>query len=185
MPNRGYPHSVLTSERYDKKQRFSSIITCIGCLLILLISACGDDIDDDNNNTDDDDYNNDYDDPDHFIIEQPVFEKMLAEAVGKVPGEEITPDELATLTHLTFPPPRDLGPSFGRQSIELLAHCINLKELDLYGYGIVDFSPLAGLTRLERLYHWLNCCATKTKSRVLTTPSPLGSGADLPNPLAT
>ena len=83
-----------------KKQRFSSIITCIGCLLILLIVACGDD--DDNNSTDDDDYNNDYDDPDHFIIEQPVFEKMLAEAVGKVPGEEITPAQLATLTHLRF-----------------------------------------------------------------------------------
>ena len=127
-----------------KKQRFSSIITCIGCLLILLIVACGDD-------ADDDDYNNDYDDPDHPIIEYPVFERTLAEAVGKVPGEEITPDELATLTHLTFPPPRALGLFFGRQSIKLLAHCINLKELDLYGYGIVDFSPLAGLTRLERL----------------------------------
>jgi Leucine-rich repeat (LRR) protein len=126
-----------------KKQRFSSIITCIGCLLILLIVACGDD-------ADDDDYNNDYDDPDHPII-YPVFERTLAEALGKTPGEEITPDELATLTHLTFPPPRALGPFFGRQSIKLLAHCINLKELDLYGYVIADFSPLAGLTRLERL----------------------------------
>ena len=104
---------------------------------------------------------------------------------GKAPGEEITTDELATLTHLTFPPPRYLGPLLGWQSIELLTHCVNLKELDLSGHGIVDFGPLAGLTCLERLYHWLNCCATKTKSRMLTAPSPLGSGVDLPNPLAT
>ena len=33
--------------------------------------------------------------------------------------------------------------------------------------------------------YWLNCWATKTKSRVLTTPSPLGSGAAVPSPLAT
>ena len=128
-----------------KKQRFSSIITVIGCLLILLISACGHD------DANDADYNNDYEDPDHPVIEYTVFERTLAEAVGKVPGEEITPAELATLIHLTFPRPRDPGPSFGRQSIELLAHCINLKELNLYAHGIVDFSPLAGLTRLERL----------------------------------
>ena len=157
-----------------KKQRFSSIITVIGCLLILLISACGDDIDDDNNNTDDE-----------IVYYAPTLEMALANALGKAPGEEITTDELATLTHLTFPPPRYLGPLLGWQSIELLTHCVNLKELDLSGHGIVDFGPLAGLTRLERFYHWLNCCATKTKSRVLTTPSPLGSGADLPNPLAT
>ena len=40
-----------------KKQQFSSIIVGIGCLLILLISACGDDIDDDNNSADNDGYN--------------------------------------------------------------------------------------------------------------------------------
>ena len=44
-----------------KKRRLSLIITCIGCLLILLIAACGDAPDDDSddnntdNNTDDDD----------------------------------------------------------------------------------------------------------------------------------
>ena len=122
-----------------KKQLFSSIMMYIGCLLILLMSACGNDADD---------YN---DDPDPPIIEYTVFDRTLAEAVGKVPGEKITPAELATLTHLTFPRPRDPGPSFGWQSIELLAHCINLKELNLYAHGIVNFSPLAGLTRLERL----------------------------------
>ena len=31
----------------------------------------------------------------------------------------------------------------------------------------------------------LNCWATKTRSRMFTVPSPLGSGVDLPNPLAT
>ena len=125
-----------------KKQRLSCILTYIGCLLILLMAACGNDADDNNN---------DYDDPDPPIIEYTVFDRTLAEAVGKVPGEKITPAELATLTHLTFPRPRDPGPSFEWQSIELLAHCINLKELNLYAHGIVDFSPLAGLTRLERL----------------------------------
>ncbi len=123
-----------------KKQRRVSIMTGIGCLLVLLIIACSDDVDDDN-----------YDDPDPPIIEYTVFEKALAEAVGKVPGEEITPDELATLTHLRFPPPHFSNLFFGEQSIELLAYCINLKELDLYGHQIVDFSPLAGLTHLERL----------------------------------
>ncbi len=125
-----------------KKQLFSSIMMYIGCLLILLISACGNDADD---------YNDDYDDPDPPIIEYTVFDRTLAEAVGKVPGEEITPDELATLTHLRFPPPHSSNLFCGEQSIELLAYCINLKELDLYGRQIADFSPLAGLTHLERL----------------------------------
>ncbi|RKU36209.1 hypothetical protein C6496_14105 [Candidatus Poribacteria bacterium] len=126
-----------------KKQLFSSIMMYIGCLLILLMSACGNDADD-------------YDDPDPPIIEYTVFDRTLAEAVGKVSGETITPTELATVTHLTFPRPRDPGPSFEGQDIELLAHCINLKELNLYAHGIVDFSPLAGLTRLE----WLNLSFT-------------------------
>ncbi len=81
-----------------KKQLFSSIMMCIGCLLILLMAACGNDADDNNN---------DYDDPDPPIIEYAVFDRTLAEAVGKVPGEKITPAELATVTHLRFPPPRD------------------------------------------------------------------------------
>ena len=123
-----------------KKQRLSCILTCIGCLLILLIVACGDDADDDN-----------YDDPDH--PEYTVFERTLVEAVGKVPGEKITPAELATVTHLRFPPPRDRWSSsgMGGTSIKLLAHCINLRVLDLYGHEIYNFRPLAGLTRLERL----------------------------------
>ena len=125
-----------------KKQRRVSIMMYIGCLLVLLIIACGDDVDDNN-----------YDDPDPPIIEYTLFDRTLAEAVGKMPGEEITPDELATVTHLRFPPPRDRWSSdgMGGTSIKLLAHCINLRVLDLYGHEIYNFRPLAGLTRLERL----------------------------------
>ena len=127
-----------------KKQRLSCILTYIGCPLILLMAACGNDADDNNN---------DYDDPDPPIIEYTVFDRTLAEAVGKVPGEEITPAELATVTHLRFPPPRDrwFSGGMGGTSIKLLAHCINLRVLDLYGHEIYNFRPLAGLTRLERL----------------------------------
>ena len=42
-----------------------------------------------------------------------------------------------------------------------------------------------GLKRQGQYTYWLNCCATKTKSRILTTPSPLGSGADFPRLLVT
>ena len=132
-----------------KKQRRVSILTCIGCLLILLISACGDvpDDDSDDNNTDDDEYG-------HPITGYTHLEETLAKALGKTPGEEITPDELATLTHLTLPPPRhpgSLARFVGWPNMDLLAHCINLKELDLSHNGIADFSWLVGLTRLERL----------------------------------
>ena len=136
-----------------KKQRLSCILTCIGCLLILLISACVDapnrDIDD---NTDNDDYN--YDDGGHAgpPTGNIIFERTLAKAVGKAPGEEITPAELATLTHLTFPPPHHSWvPGAEWTEIALLAYCINLKELDLYGHQIRDLRPLAGLTHLTKL----------------------------------
>ena len=132
-----------------KKQRLSLILTVIGCLLILLISACG------NDDADDDDYNNDYDDSEHPVTGYTHIEWALAKALGKVPGEEITPDELATLTRLTVPEPpypgalvRFIG---GWQNIELLSHCVNLKQLNLSGTPISNLSPLAGLTRLERL----------------------------------
>ena len=132
-----------------KKQLFWSIITCIGCLLILLISACGDDLEDDNNSTDDDGYNYDYGGHSGVPPGTALFERALAEAVGKVPGEEITPAKLATVTHLTVPPPLD--GAYGEWiDISLLAHCINLKALNLTGYA-VDLSPLAGLPRLEQL----------------------------------
>ena len=117
-----------------EKRRLSSIITCIGCLLILwLISACGDDLEDD-------------DVLDHSDIYFTALETALAEALGKAPGEGITPDELATLTHLTVPRPRD-GSSGEWLDIELLVHCINLKELDLLGY-VIDLSLLAGTDSL-------------------------------------
>ena len=127
-----------------KKQLFLSIITVIGCLLILLMSAC---VHAPNRDSDD----NDSDDDNHYsyTFEYTLLEKALAEALGKVPGEEITPDELATLTHLTVPPPLD-GAYGVWIDISLLAHCINLKALNLTGYA-VDLSPLAGLPRLERL----------------------------------
>ena len=129
-----------------KKQRFSSIITVIGCLLILLISACG------NDDADDDDYNNDYDDSEHPITGYTHIEWALAKALGKVPGEEITPDELATLTRLTVPPPNFVRvDQLGWQYIGLLAHCVNLKELNLSGNPVAGLSSLAGLTGLERL----------------------------------
>ena len=136
-----------------KKQRLSCILTCIGCLLILLISACVDapnrDIDD---NTDNDDYN--YDDGGHAgpPTGNIIFERTLAKAVGKVPGEEITPAELATLTDLTFPlPHHSWVPGAEWTEIALLAYCINLKELDLYGHQIRGLRPLAGLTHLTKL----------------------------------
>ena len=122
---------------------------CIGCLLILLISACGNDIDDDNYGTDDDDFEDCINGTEYTHIEE-----ALANALGKVPGEEITPDEFAALTHLTVPEPHHRwggAGDTGWHNIALLAHCINLKELDLSGTPIADLSPLAGLTRLERL----------------------------------
>ena len=63
-----------------KKPHLFSIIECIGCLLIVFISACGDD-------ADDDDYNNDYDDS----ISYSYVEIAFAEALGKTLDEEITP----------------------------------------------------------------------------------------------
>ena len=132
-----------------KTQPRVSIIMCVGCLLILLISACGDvpDDDSDDHNTDDGEY-------EHPITGYTHLEEALAKALGKTPGEEITPDELATLTHLTLPPPRfpgSLARFAGWPNMDLLAHCINLKELDLSHNGIANFSWVAGLTRLERL----------------------------------
>ena len=54
-----------------KKRRLSLIITCIGCLLILLIAVCGDtpDDDSDDNNTDDDDYDNEISYYDNMIVD--------------------------------------------------------------------------------------------------------------------
>ena len=136
-----------------KKQRRVSIITVIGCLLVLLISACSDDIDDDNNSADNDGYNtSDYASADPIDGDTHI-EEALAEALGKAPGNKITSDELATLTRFTLPPARwgTLARFVGGQDIRLLAHCINLKELDLSGHGILNFSPLTGLIHLERL----------------------------------
>ena len=139
-----------------KKQRRVSIITVIGCLLILLISAC---VDAPNRDSDD---NTDNDDNDYPIFEYTLLEKVLAEVLGKVPGEEITPAELATLIHLKIPFSDRLhahSPYIGFDSggIALLAHCVNLKELDLSGNKIADLSPLAGLTHLE----WLNLSSNR------------------------
>ncbi|MYE90638.1 leucine-rich repeat domain-containing protein [Candidatus Poribacteria bacterium] len=134
-----------------KKQRLSCILTCIGCLLILLISAC---VHAPNRDSDD----NDSDDNNHYsyTFEYTLLEKALAEALGKVPGEEITPDELATLTHLEIPfydPLVANGPYIGAEAeaLALLAHCVNLRVLDLSGNKIVDLSPLAGLSQLTDL----------------------------------
>ena len=138
-----------------KKQRFSSIMMCIGCLLILLISACvhAPNRDNDDDNTDDDT---------EIIYYTTILERALANALEKAPGEEITVDELATLTHLRIPYFERSDPylssiGFDADGIALLAHCINLKVLDLSGNKILDLSPLAGLTRLE----WLNLSSNR------------------------
>ncbi len=132
-----------------KKQRLSLIITVIGCLLILLISACvhAPNRDRDDDNTDDDS---------EIIYYTTALERALAKALGKAPGEEITPAELATLTHLEIPSldrsdPDLLPIGLDKDGIALLAHCVNLKVLDLSFNRITDISSLAGLTHLTEL----------------------------------
>ena len=132
-----------------KKQRLSLILTVIGCLLILLISACvhAPNRDRDDDNTDDDS---------EIIYYTTTLERALANALGKAPSEEITPAELATLTHLEIPffersNPDSLSIGLDTDGIALLAHCANLKVLDLSFNRIADISPLAGLTHLTEL----------------------------------
>ena len=135
-----------------KKQRLSSIITVIGCLLILLISACSEAPDDDSDNydTDDDGYNTE------VSYYGSSLELALVNALGKTEGEKITADDLATLTHLELSYFERFDVHllpFGRETdgIALLARCINLRVLDLTANRITDISPLAGLTHLTEL----------------------------------
>lgn len=132
-----------------KKQRLSCILTCIGCLLILLISAC---VDAPNRDTNDGNTDND----NEIIYYTTTLERALANALGKAPGEEITLAELATLTHLEISffersNSDSLPIGLDTDGIALLAHCVNLKVLDLSFNRIADISPLADLTHLTEL----------------------------------
>ena len=127
-----------------KKQRLSLILMCVGCLLILLISACVDAP------------NRDSDEDNEIIYYTTTFKRALAKALGKAPGEEITPAELATLTHLEIPSfdrfdPNSFLTGLDRDDMALLAHCVNLKVLDLSFNRITDISPLAVLPHLTEL----------------------------------
>ena len=74
------------------------VIMFTGCLLILLFAACGDesDLPDDPVNEEEEYHDVKYNY--HINGHRSDFVDALGKALGKTPGEEITKEELATLT---------------------------------------------------------------------------------------
>ena len=123
-----------------------SIITLTGCLLIVLITGCGEELEDDMVEPQSDDL---LPDSDRYYS---VLERALRAALDKVPGEELTTNELATLKRLSIGRVElSHGYFVGDLDLTLLAGCINLTHLDLSGNRISDISPLAGLSHLKTL----------------------------------
>ena len=114
------------------------IFTC--CLLTAWFAACGEDP-----NLSEGSVGNDDDD------NLSTLERALIAALDKSPGERITTEDLATLTHLEiFYVDTPYG---GLLPLDLtgLEDCINLTTLNLFGNTISDLSPLVGLTKLTNL----------------------------------
>ena len=105
-------------------------IMAASCLLVLLCVACNDN-----------DVIDDYD----SLIPDPVVRHTLAEHLGKAHNDEITSNELATVTGMFI---------WGKASdLTGLQYCVNLTWLyvDFFAY-ISDLNPLSNLTNLQRLY---------------------------------
>ena len=73
------------------------------------------------------------------------LEAAVRDALGKVPGEEITADDLAKLTELE-------ADESGITDLSGLEHCANLIELRFERNEIRDISPLASLINLTEAY---------------------------------
>lgn len=125
------------------------ILTLLGCLAIMSITGCGERVEDSMVDPHLPDVSVDYDDWDTYS----VLERALRVALDKVPDEELTTDELATVRRLWIPyVETGYGHFVGDLDLTLLARCINLTQLDLSGNRVSDISPLAGLTHLKVLH---------------------------------
>ena len=102
-------------------------IALASSLLILLCAACGND------------------DNEGSLIPDPRVRGALAHELKKASNEEITTDELATITGLYI---------WGYASdLTGLEYCVNLTYLHLDFFGFIsDLSPLSNLTNLRELY---------------------------------
>ena len=82
-------------------------------------------------------------------IPDPNLRAAIADALGKHPSATITPEEMATLTHLA-------ANNRGIQDLTGLEFAINLDDLFAPDNQIADLSPLSELTNLRGLSLWLN-----------------------------
>ena len=123
------------------------ILTLLSCLLIVLITGCGEELADDMVDPQSNDL---LPDSDRYYS---VVERALRATLGKVPGEELTTDELATVKRLSIPYVLDPYEVFAVDlDLTLLPRCINLTYLDLSGNRISNINPLAGLSHLKTLH---------------------------------
>ena len=77
-------------------------------------------------------------------IADPALQAAIGAALGKAPGEAVSPQELAGLEALT-------ARYAGIRDLSGLEQAVSLKELDLGFNPLVDLRPLAGLPALESL----------------------------------
>ena len=77
-------------------------------------------------------------------IADPALQAAIGAALGKAPGEAVSPQELAGLEALT-------ARSAGIRDLSGLEQAVRLKDLDLGFNPLADLRPLAGLPALERL----------------------------------
>ena len=77
-------------------------------------------------------------------IADPALQAAIGAALGKAPGEAVSPQELAGLEALT-------ACCAGIRDLSGLEQAVNLKELDLGFNSLADLRPLAGLPALASL----------------------------------
>ena len=78
-------------------------------------------------------------------IPDPNLRAVIENKLGKAPGDPITADEMATLTHLE-------ADEAGISDLTGLEHATNLINLGLWKNAVSDLLPLTGLTKLTGLY---------------------------------
>ena len=78
-------------------------------------------------------------------IPDPNLRAAIENKLGKAPGDPITADEMATLTHLE-------ADEAGISDLTGLEHATNLINLGLWKNAVSDLLPLTGLTKLTGLY---------------------------------